>query len=76
MDAFGLDIDYSLDMSFANVTRLVVVASVTVAAGLANVTVRQQIRKMMYHDVRLPRCLLKAVHRNRMGQIDLCHRSD
>lgn len=74
VDADGLDM---IDMGFAIVTSLVVVANVTVVFGLENVTVLHWIRKMKYHDdVRLPRGLPKIVHRTRTSQIDLCHYSD
>jgi hypothetical protein len=75
VDAYGLDID--IGFGFANVMWSVAVANVTGVVGLANVTVLHWIRKSTHHDeVRLPRDLLKIVHRTRKSQIDLCHCSD
>ena len=73
MDAYGRDID----MGFAIVSRLVVVvvvATVKVVVGLANVTVLHWVRKVMDHDeVRLPRSLVAGKQNLVFRGIDHCY---
>ena len=67
MDAFGLEVD----MGFAIVVVVVVVANVTWVVGLATVTVLHWFRKLKIHDdARLQRVLAPSVHRTRNGQFD------